>query len=201
MAVDEKVSGHEPRGRLSVVSKNFLENSAFLRRFLARFLFDRQDIEDVAQEAYLRAFKAEKDKKIDQPKAFLFQIAKNLALTELTRKSRQITDYIEDIESSMDTQDRPSVEEEESARQHLALYCEALASLPERRRVACLLRKVHGFTHREIADRMGISISAVQKHLLKGMLACKAYIRERETFNPDSDSSLASGYMPMEKKD
>lgn len=165
---------------LSAVSSAFVEHNVFLKKFLARFLSEQQDIEDVVQEAYLRAYKTEQDREIEQPKAFLFQIAKNLALTELTRKSRQITDYINDVDFPAVTGDEPTTEEEVEARQHIALFCEAVAALPERRRRACLLRKVHGLPHQEIAERLEISVSAVEKHLLKGMLACRAYVRERE---------------------
>lgn len=172
---------------LSGISSAFLEHNTFLKKFLARFLSEQQDIEDVVQETYLRAYKAEQKKEIDQPKAFLFQIAKNLALTELTRKSRQITDYIDDVSSSETTRTEPTTEEEVEARQHIALFCEAVAALPERRRRACLLRKVHGLSHQEIAERLEISVSAVEKHLLKGMLFCRAYVREREQNTVMSD--------------
>ena len=91
---------YHPKSRdrrpLSAVSAAFLENHAFLKRFLARFFLDRQDIEDVAQETYLRAYVAEQQKDIEQPKAYLFRIAKNIALTELTKKSKKITDYLEE---------------------------------------------------------------------------------------------------------
>ena len=83
---------------LTAISSAFLENSALLKKFLTRFLYQRQDIEDVVQEAYLRAYKAEKDAEIDQPKAFLFRVARNIALNELKKKSRHITDYIEECD-------------------------------------------------------------------------------------------------------
>ena len=44
---------------------------------------------------------AEQKKHIEQPKAFLFRIARNVALNELTRKSRQITDFIEEVSASV----------------------------------------------------------------------------------------------------
>ena len=164
----------------SVISSVFLENSTFLKKFLSRFLREQQDIEDVVQETYLRAYSAEKKKEIDQPKAFLFQIAKNLALTELSRKARQATDFIEDVDPGMVNGASATTEEELEASQHIALFCEAVAALPERRRRACLLRKVHGLPYSEIAERLDISVSAVEKHLLKGMLVCRTYIREKE---------------------
>lgn len=175
----EQITSRRGR-RLSALSSSFLENNSFLRKFLARFLAEQQDIEDVVQEAYLRAYQVEQGRDIEQPKAFLFRIAKNIALTELTRKSRQITDYLEDADVPAEAEKTPSLEEELEARQYLALFCEAIAALPERRRRVCLLRKVHGLPHGEIAERLGITVSAVEKHLLKGMLACRAYVRERE---------------------
>ena len=89
------------RRRVSSVSTAFLENNSFLRRYLARFFSSQQDIEDVAQEAYVRAYIAEQQKEIEQPKAYLFRIARNIALTELTRKSKKITDYIEETDASV----------------------------------------------------------------------------------------------------
>ena len=65
----------------SAITAAFLEHSGFLKKFLAGFLPAQQDIEDVAQETYLRAFIAEQREEIEQPKAFLFRVAKNLALT------------------------------------------------------------------------------------------------------------------------
>ena len=62
------------RRPLSAVTGAFLENYVFLKRFLARFFQDNRDIEDVAQEAYLRAYVAEQKREIEQPKAFLFRI-------------------------------------------------------------------------------------------------------------------------------
>ena len=176
----------EGQGRgLSIISKTFLEHNSFLQKFLARFLSQRQDIEDVVQETYLRAFRAEQGKTeqgkvIEHPKAFLFQIAKNVALTQLSKKSRQITDYIEDVELSLVVDNGATTEQELEAREHIAILCEAIAAMPERRQRAYLMRKVHGATHKEIAESLGISISAVEKHLLKAMLTCRTHIRERE---------------------
>ena len=58
------------------------------------------DIEDIAQEAFLRAHAAERGRPIEQPKSFFIRIAKHLTLTQLTRKSRQTTDYIEDSDEA-----------------------------------------------------------------------------------------------------
>ena len=192
-------SSDGPKGN-SLISMTFLENIGFLRKFLGRFLSERQDIEDVVQETYLRAYNAERartctDKTIEYPKAFLFQIAKNIALTELSRKSRRITDYIEDVELSLVMENGPTTEQELEAREHINIICEAVTTMPERRQRAYLMRKVHGASHQEIADALGISISAVEKHLLKAMLTCRHYIQERE----DNESGPMQEQQPAQQ--
>lgn len=168
------------RRPMSAVSAAFVDNSAFLRRFLARFFSDSHDIEDVAQEAYLRAYVAEQQKDIEQPKAFLFRIAKNVALTKLSRKSEKITDYIEECSVSVVIEYGAAADSEVEAEESLGLYCEAVAALPEKCRQVFLLRKVHGLSHKEIAQRMSLSVSSVEKYLFRGVLECKAFIQERE---------------------
>ena len=164
----------------SAVTAAFLECGSFLRKFLAGFLRVQQDIEDVAQEAYLRAYVAEQRELIEQPRAFLFRIAKNLALTRLSRKSRQITDYIEEADASVVMDTAAALDQELEAQQCFGLYCEAVASLPEKCRQVFLLRKVHGLSHKEIGQRLGLSVSSVEKYLREGILACQAHLRRHE---------------------
>ncbi len=165
----------------SAVTIAFLECSTFLKRFLAGFLKAPQDIEDVAQETYLRAYVAEQRETIEQPKAFLFHIAKNLALTKLTKKSRQITDYIEEAGAAVVLDTAAGSDEELEAQQCLDLYCEAVARLPEKCRQVFLYRKVHGLSHSAISERMGLSVSSVEKYLRQGIVACQQHLQENET--------------------
>jgi len=189
---DQKTPNCQP---LSAVSTAFLDNYAFLQRFLARFFSDRQDIEDVAQEAYLRAYVAEQQKEIEQPKAYLFRIARNLALTKLTRKSEKITDYIEECGASVVLEYGATADSEVEAQESFGIYCEAVAALPQKCRQVYLLRKVHGLRHKEIAERMSLSVSSVEKYLLRGVLACKAAVQEQEDFAPGRNelAGAASG--------
>jgi len=165
---------------LSAVSAAFLENATFIKRYLAKFFSETRDIEDVAQEAYLRAYVAEQQKDIEQPKAYLFRIAKNVALTKLAKKSKRITEYLEECSSTVVIQSGAAADSEAEAEELLGLYCEAVAALPEKCRQVFLLRKVHGMAHKEISERMSLSVSSVEKYLLRGILHCKAYVEEHE---------------------
>ena len=70
MTKKKKLNQHQAVWR--GVSAAFIENSAFLNNYLRRFLYARQDIEGVMQETYLKAYRAEQAREIEQPKAFLF---------------------------------------------------------------------------------------------------------------------------------
>jgi len=80
---EKVIKNQKNSNRASTLTVSFLENFTFLQKFLARYFTEQQDIEDVVQETYLRAYGAETRNEIEHPKAFLFQIAKNLALTDL----------------------------------------------------------------------------------------------------------------------
>lgn len=165
-----------------------------LKRFIGRFMRAPSDIEDIAQEAFLRAFTVERSRPIEQPKSFLFRIAKHLALSQLTRKSRQITDYIEDSDDPSVVQLDHSAEEETSARQVLGLHCEAVMALAPQCRQVYLLRKVQGFSHKEIAAHLGIAVSTVEKHLMKAIEQCDRYVRERtESHASEAGSRCTQG--------
>ncbi|MCU4677390.1 RNA polymerase sigma factor [Catenovulum sp. 2E275] len=166
---------------MSIISRVFIENSSFLKAFLTRFLKCEQDIEDVVQEVYLKARNAENNTEIQQPKAFLFSVAKNLALNELNRKSRQMTAYIDDCISELPAEYSVSIESEIEAKQSLNAYCQAIDSLPDKCKKVYLLRKVHGLSRNEIAERMDLSVSSVQKYLKQGIEHCSEHVTRSES--------------------
>jgi len=161
----------------SGVSSAFIENIDFLKNFLKRFLSKDEDIEDVTQEAYLKAYNIEQNSDIDNPKAYLFRVAKNVALNELNQKSRQMTVYIEDRLASIPVDGKDTLEDELEAEQSVMLYYKAANALPKKCRRVFLLRKVNGMSHKEISEHLGITISAVEKHLRNGTRSCRDYIR------------------------
>lgn len=155
-----------------------------MRRFVSRFFVRQQDIEDIVQETFLRAFDAEQVRSVRTPKAFLFQIARNIALKELTRKSRRITDYIEESDAEAIESADPPVEHQVETRQHLDRLCRVVATLPPQCRRAFVMCKVYGLSHAEIAARLGITVKTVEKHIAVGLLRCSAAMRRHESALP-----------------
>jgi len=177
----------------STVTPAFIKNLSFLKRFLTRFLSSTQDIEDVVQESYLKALSAEKKQVISSPKAFLFRIARNEALKELQKKSRRITDYLEDLDVPESATSDTIVEDSSNSKQRFGLFCESALEMPPRCRKAFLMCKVYGYSYKEIASHLDISVSGVEKHIARGLEICDAYITKAENADKNNDRSNAFG--------
>ncbi len=157
----------------------FVACESSLKRFIGRFLYKPEDINDMAQETFLRAYSAIQDREIDSPKAYLFRVAKTMALKELSRKSRQLTDYIEES-TNPEPDPETTLEEEFAAEQKIRIFCDAIAELPPQCRRVFLMRKYQALSHKEIARELGITPSAVEKHIALGAERCKKYVENRE---------------------
>jgi RNA polymerase sigma-70 factor, ECF subfamily len=133
-----------------------------LRRYLARFLGDPAEAQDVAHDAYLRIYPTEGKPPAEKPEALLFTTARRLALNRIKR--RRIAPFAGST-ASPDTapSSAPGVVQQVMARQELRRLEAAIAELPPGCRAVLLLRKVELLSHREIAGRLGITISTVEK--------------------------------------
>ena len=145
-------SGSRSGQKDSGIYAAFLQNESILKRFLRRFLYKQEDIDEISQETFLRAYKATQGREIDSPKAYLFQVARSLAYSELSRKTRKLTDYLEDaLEDQAGTTDL--LEDDVAAQQKVSLFFDAIAELPPQCRRVFLMRKVQGMPHKAICDR------------------------------------------------
>ena len=166
---------------ISPVYQAYQDHQVALKRFLRRYFTNAQDIEDAAQEAFLRAFAAEARSTVKSPKSFLFEIAKNFALNELQRKSKIAADSIADFDGSPVLRDEQQVgaDEQIDARRKLAAFSEAVAQLPPQCRRVFMMRKFDGLRIKEIAARLNITVSSVEKHIATGLLKCGEHLTAR----------------------
>lgn len=165
---------------MSKVLTAFLEHEQAIRRFLSRFSSSAQDVEDFTQETFLKGFAAELRGDVRDPKAFLFQIAKNTALADIRKSKRSPTNKLEDyggVEVLLD-EEQAQADDWLDGRRKLVLFAKAVSQLPPQCRKAFLLRRIEGLKYKQIANRMDISVSAVEKHVTLGLLKCNAYLRE-----------------------
>lgn len=144
-----------------------------LKQYLMRFLVNSQDVEDALQETLLRSWESEKTRAIRSPRSFLYKVAKNIALSEISKKSRQLTVYIGDIPDQDVIDGGASPEQDAEMAEQLRSLSSVIASLPPQCRRVLVMRKIFGFTHMEIARRLHISHRTVEQHLTKGLKRCQ----------------------------
>ena len=142
-----------------------------------------RDIEDIVQEAYVRVCQVEQKENIKYPRSFLLKTAKNLALDYVKSAGNRLNLSMEDEELASPVNCGENYDDtyrSVAAKQEFALFCEAVRCLPAQCRRAFILKKVYGFSQKEIADYMNISESTVEKHIAAGIKRC-SYFMEHAT--------------------
>jgi RNA polymerase sigma-70 factor (ECF subfamily) len=130
----------------------------------------REDAEDVIQEAYLRVLRYSAEHAVESQERLLFSAAKNLAVDSRRRRyvrTRTATDYAV-LEAA--TQSWPDAHEVVYASQRLNKVELAVAQLPPRCREVFLIHRLDGLSYSQIAVQLGISVSAVEKHMARACL-------------------------------
>ncbi len=147
-----------------------------LVRFLSAKLGDRQVAADVAHDAYLRVMERAGQEQIASPRAFLYRTALNLVIDEHRRNSLRRTENL-DVLDQDEQFFSPSPHRSLAQDQRLELLQRALDELPPMCRDAFLLRKLEGLSHDEIAERLSISQSLVEKHIVNAMKHCRVRMK------------------------
>lgn len=164
------------RGTFSAVYRSV---HAELMRFLGKRLESQADAADLAQDAFAQWLGWRDRAGVEQPRAFLFHIARNLLRDHWRRQQRQgVSEPLESIEGESQAQAGPL--ERLDQQQRLLHLSRALQDLPPRRREALILHRFEGLSQSEVAKRMGISLSMVEKHIAAALLHCKREL-EKET--------------------
>ncbi len=174
---------------ISSIYETFLGSESALRRYLARFVYRQEDIDDMAQETFLRAYKAMGTRDLDHPKAYLFRVAKTVALRELNKKTAQMNELLDDVHLEM-LQEQATLEQEMEADQKLKHYCRAIAELPPQCRRVFLMRKYQGLSHKEIARQLQITVGAVEKQVTLGIKRSVISLKKLDAGEADAPAAL-----------
>lgn len=152
-----------------------LEFESVLRACLWRYTRNNSDVDELLQETYARllvAGAAPQESEVRSMRAFCLTVARNVALDWLRRQQVVPLELVSDMESLDVLDESAQIEEIVNAHQELALLAEAVAAMPRRCRQTFTLRKVYGFTQKEIAERLSISENTVEQHLMKAARRC-----------------------------
>lgn len=151
----------------------YLERRPVLVRSFAARLGSTEKAEDLVQDIYLRLQSLTEDQaaNVQNPVAFLYRIGGNLVLDgvrQTRRASARDKAWSESSTAVIDgvsVADEPSPESAAWARIKLDQVGRALETVAPKARQAFRMHRVDGLTHAQIAQRLGVSTSSVEKYL------------------------------------
>lgn len=150
-------------------TREILVHEGALMRYLLRTWYQRDEVQDLRQEVYIRVYEAAAKSRPAMPKSFMFTTARHL-MTDRLRRARVVSiDAVGDLDALNVLVDEISPERRLSARQELKQLADAFDRLPDRCREVMWLRRVEELPQKEVALRMGIGEKTVEKQIAKGM--------------------------------
>jgi len=178
--VDQESSSEDLMARIGEGDERALEilvhrHQASVLNLAYRFIGDRTQAKDLAQEVFLRVWQAAKSY---EPKAkfatWIYRITANLCFNELkSARRKKLLQFLRfnadhEIQTEEDFPDRsPSAEDLLVARERNLQVTDALQSLPENQRLAIILKRYDDLSYEEIAHVLGCSVPAVESLLVR----------------------------------
>lgn len=137
-----------------------------LMAYFNRRTGDYGEAEDLAQEVLVRVLQRNEFGGVESPDAYVFKIARNLLL-DRARRADVRQKYQAELEIREEGAEGLSAERVLQGKEELARAMSALGELKEKTRDIFILSRLEGMKYREIAELYGMSVSGVEKHLIK----------------------------------
>lgn len=150
-----------------------------LVRFFRNRLDNSNDADDLSQDVFTLWLNRKEQTPVKESRAYLFKIANHVLIDHWRRNQRQTkseTSIDEVVHEHSFEQREADPSEILEHQQRIQRLSEALETLPPRRREAFLLYRFDGLSQSEIAERMEISISMVEKHIAAALVHCKKHL-------------------------
>ena len=143
-----------------------------LRQQIARRIRNPSDAEDLLHSAILKLHQYRQEKEVTDPAAFLVKTACNLGIDGFRRQKKTADpNEAERIEDKTPLQD-----EVVASRERLRKVQAGIDRLPPKTREIFLMHRWHELKYQEIADRLEISVSSVEKHMARAVLFLSDWI-------------------------
>jgi RNA polymerase sigma-70 factor (ECF subfamily) len=183
--VDQQLVLRAQRGDKRAYELLVLKYQRKLGRLLSRFVRDAAEVEDVTQEAFIKAYRALPSFRGDSAfYTWLYRIAINTAknyLVALGRRAPTTTGFdneeAENFDDAEQLRDASTPESELQGKQIAATVNKAMDALPEDLRTAITLREIEGLTYEEIASAMNCPIGTVRSRIFRAREAIATELR------------------------
>ena len=183
--VDQQLVERAQRGDKKAFELLVVKYQRKLARLLSRFVRDASEVEDVTQEAFIKAYRALPSFRGDSAfYTWLYRIGINTAknyLVSLGRRAPTVTgvdsEEAEGIEEGDQLRDLNTPENQMMSRQLAETVNHALQELPEELRTAITLREIDGMSYEEIAQIMNCPIGTVRSRIFRAREAIAERLR------------------------
>jgi RNA polymerase sigma factor (sigma-70 family) len=173
------VSSVEQEARRAWFRREILPLEPELRGYIRRLTRDGAVVEDLLHDTFARIIAAESWREIDSPAGFAIRTARNVVYDSLRRQKIVAIDFVADVGAFGLADEGADPEATLVARDELRRLRAIVEALPTQQRRVFTLRKIYGMSPQAIADRLGLSVSTVEKHLVKAVRLCaEALARE-----------------------
>lgn len=177
-----------PKDRASWLARHVLPHEKALRKWLSTRPRGDLEVDDIVQETYVILANLESIDHIEAPRNYAFQIAHSVIQAYFKRARVVAFRPFADLDVINVHSNAPSPETEASDKEYLRLVEGYLDSLPRQYRDVLVLRRVHHFSYREIADHLGISMNAVEKRLIKATRLLMNFFKDGGNQSPGSST-------------
>lgn len=141
----------------------------WLMSYFRRRVPERADVEDLVQDVFARIVARDNGEPIEHLDGYVAKTAASVLADRGRQRAARRANRHMAFDPDLHAGEEIDPERVLSGRQELDWAAAALLALPERTRTIFVLRRLEGYSYREIAAHMGISVSAVEKHLVKGL--------------------------------
>ncbi|MBB4817929.1 RNA polymerase sigma-70 factor (ECF subfamily) [Pseudomonas alcaligenes] len=148
----------------------YREHNGWLRGWLRKRLNDSADAADLAQDTFVRVLLARSAGGLREPRHYLATIARGLVIDLYRRRSLEQA-YLEALAQRPEAYE-PSAEERALILDSLLAIDRLLDGLGARTRAIFLAVQLDGLSYEKAAERVGVSVSTVRKHLARGLMHC-----------------------------
>lgn len=142
-----------------------------LHRFLMHRVSCTETANDLLQDIFLRLVTLKSNEPIQNPRAFIYRIAANLATDYLRQKRMMVDVTAAECRDLVDEGAEP--ETIVFGQQQIGLCEQALSELSPLSLKILMMSRFEGYTHKQIADELGISVSWVEKNIMAALKQCK----------------------------
>ena len=154
-----------------------------LRQDLVRFIMAKvrsaEDAEDIVQHVYLQLVNMtdEKCKDIGDNRSYIFGVANMLALNHMRKQGRanRLFSSEDEVERTDDVDDPGRVL---ASRQTMEVLKQAISVMPAKRRQVFMYYRFRNMSVKDIAGEMDLSVSAVEKHIVRALSLCREHLKE-----------------------